>query len=73
MCNYNINTLSGPVASTYGQIVTGTACGTYSDGICTASYSLPGIQMKNCGSYNVYYLKKATGCYVCYCMGKNVN
>ena len=60
---------TGPLATTVGQVVQGMACGVWNGDKCHIEYSKPNIKMKNCSTYNVYYLEP-TLCVTAYCMGK---
>ena len=58
----------GQIAKTYGQTVQGTGCAVWVGTSCHSNFKISSIQMKNCGSYNVYYLKP-TQCNIAYCVG----
>ena len=59
---------TGPIATTVGQVVEGLACGVWNGDTCNKDFSAS-IKMKNCGTYNVYYLVPVK-CDTAYCMGK---
>ena len=68
LCDSIYNICEGPIATNAGQVTQGTGCGWWNDA-CASPFTVSNIQMKNCTSYNVYYLKASGGCYAAYCMG----
>ena len=56
----------GPVAKVSGQVTQGQGCAVW-DATCNPCCSVKNILMKNCTSYNVYYLKPPLG-HAAYCL-----
>lgn len=67
------NTFSGPVAAK-GETTTGKLCGQWgpnpNTNCCNSTFTVEGIQMKNCDTYFVYYLKPIPVCNTQYCLQK---
>lgn len=59
----------GSLPTGSGQVTQGTGCAVYNSDTCYLTYSVSNIIVQNCGSYNVYYLKK-TAASAAYCMTK---
>ena len=50
-----------------GQMANGTGCASYLSNCCHPTWTVLGLQVKNCGSYFVFYLKTVPNCNVGYC------
>ncbi|OWF39498.1 von Willebrand factor D and EGF domain-containing protein [Mizuhopecten yessoensis] len=68
--------LNGQLPTVQGTIVSLQACFNYGQGVNPAAYggstcchASKQIQVKNCGSFNVYHLPRTPGCPMAYCAG----
>ena len=64
LCNIQ---LQGPQPTVVGQVTTGDGCG-HGGLPCDNPNVAKHLLMKNCGSYNVYYLKPVAYCNARYCV-----
>ena len=73
-CNkYLHNFIPGPIAAK-GETTTGKLCGQWgpnaNTNCCNSTFTVEGIQMKNCDTYFVYRLKPISICNTQYCLQK---